>query len=200
MSYQHGYQQQPQQQQPYGGYQGGGGYPEPVNSTNPAMAIIAAVLALAAAAALTVAGFSELSALDDQLGAGFGDLPGEWKTALIIRFAAALVLLIGAIIVFARKLAGAIITVIGGLAGIAAVLLYPVLLSDTLGGRLDFGNYLEALFKFEETFLTFSAIALIVSPLALIVAILPPTLNYLKGSGSSSDFGGGYPQQPQQGW
>jgi hypothetical protein len=186
MSYQHGYQQQPQ-----GAYPGNpGGYPEPQRA-NPTTAIIAAVLALAAAAGLAVAAFKNLEIVPD--GIGFGDWPGEFKILVIVRFAAAAILLIGAVIVFARKLAAAFVLVLGGLAGIAGILLYPVLVDG-----LEFGVFLEAVFKFDGAEATSSAIALIASPLALILAILPPTLSYLKGSAASGYDG--YPQQPGQTW
>lgn len=217
MSYPGGYQQQ-QPQQPQGGYQpqqggyqppqqqqaGGypsGGYSEPDNGTSPTLAIIAAVFALAALASLLVVNFKRLGDVPD--GVGFGDFPGPYKTVVILWFGAAVVLLIGAILMFVRKLAGAFITVVGGLAGIAAVLLYPVILGDAFGVELPMGDYLEAIFKFDETEAIFSATALIASVLALILAILPPSLNYLKGSSASSSGYDGYqqPQQPQQpGW
>ncbi|HEV2778283.1 MAG TPA: hypothetical protein VGX25_02685 [Actinophytocola sp.] len=186
MSYQHGYQQQPQ-----GAYPGGpAGYSEPERRTNPTVAIIAAVLGLAAAAGLVVAAVKNLEIVPD--GLGFGDWPGEFKTLVIVRFAAAAVLLIGAVIVFARKLAGAIVLVLGGLAGIAGILLFPVLLD------LKIGDFLEAVFQFDGAEATFSAITLIASPLALILAILPPTLSYLKGSTATRHDG--FAQQPGPGW
>lgn len=190
MSYQQGYPQQ----QPSGMYQGG--YPpEAGGGSNPATAIIAAVLALVATAALVVVNFKRLSDLPS--GIGFGDLPGPYKTVVILWFGAALILLVGVIIVFVRKLAGAFIVVLGGLAGIAAVLLYPVILGDALGIKIEMGDYLKEVFKFDGTESTFSAIALIASPLALILAILPPTLSYLRGDGAQDQYPQqSYPQQP----
>lgn len=193
MSYQQGY---PQQQQPSGMYQQGG-YPPPPTSggANPAMAIIAAVLALVAAASLVVVNMKRLGDLPS--GVSFGDLPGQYKTVVILWFGAALILLVGVILVFVRQLAGAFITVLGGLAGIAAVLLYPVIIGDALGVKIDMGDYLKEVFKFDGTESTFSAIALIASPLALILAILPPTFAYLRGSRAGADQ---YPPPPQQGY
>jgi hypothetical protein len=196
MSYQQqGYpQQQPQQPPRMGGYQSGG-YPA-ADSPSPAVAVIAGILGLVATAGLIVATVKSMSLFSD-LGLSFGDLPGKVKTLLILGFAAAAVLLIGAIVVFLRKLAGAIILVIGGLAGIAAVVMYPVLLP---GG--DFGEFFKEMFKFPDAQATFLVVALIASPLTLIAAILPPTLNYLKGSRSDVDSGFGTPPQgyPQQGY
>lgn len=193
MSYQQqGYPQQQPQQPQMGGYQSGG-YPA-ADSPSPAAAVIAGILGLVAAAGLIVATVKSMSAFSD-LGISFGDLPGKLKTLLILGFAAAAVLVIGAIVVFLRKLAGAIILVIGGLAGIAAVVMYPVLIPGA-----DFGEFFKEMFKFPDAQATFLVVALVASPLALIAAILPPTLNYLKGSSSDVDSGFGTPPQgyPQQ--
>ncbi len=189
MSYQQGYPQQPTYQGGYPPAPTGGG-------SNPAAAVITAVLAIVAAAGLVVVNVKSLSDLPS--GAGFGDLPSQFQTVVIIWFAAALILLVGAIIVFARKIAGAFIVVLGGLAGIAAVLLYPVILGNALGVKIPIGDYLEEVFKFKSTEATFTAIALIGSPLALILAILPPTLNYLRGSRGVDQYPPqqSYPQQP----
>jgi hypothetical protein len=113
-------------------------------------------------------------------------------TILIVRSAGALILLVGVILVFVRKVAGAILIALGGAVGVAIVLLYP----NILGISIGMGDYLELIFKFEETQATFSAIALIASPLALIVSLLPPTLKYLRGRSGSSDYDLDYPQQP----
>ena len=197
MTYQQG-QGYPQQQQPSGMYQQGGYPPPPTTSSpaNPATAIIAAVLALVAAASLVVVNLKRLGDLPS--GLGFGDLPGQYKTVVILWFGAALILLVGVILLFVRQVAGAIITLLGGLAGIAAVLLYPVIIGDALGVKIPMGDYLEEVFKFDGTESTFSAIALIASPLALILAILPPTFAYLRGNRGVDPYQPqqNYPQQP----
>ena len=175
MSYQpQGY---PQQQHP-------GDQPLAAASTSPVTAVIAAILALGAAVALTVLGFDFLSDVPE--GVSFSDFPSELKTIVIMDFAAAVVLLLGAILVLARKVIGAAILVLGALAGIAAVLLVPPL------ADVSFSDYLEVMFKFDSTGATMSALALILSPLALIVALLPPTLRHLRGSRQSLDAG--YPE------
>jgi hypothetical protein len=91
--------------------------------------------------------------------------------------------------------------------GAAIILLYPILLKDFLPPTYGMVDYLKDVFKFDETQATFSAIALIASPLALILSVLPPTLKYLRGSSRSSGYddypqqpGGGYPQTPPSGY
>lgn len=196
MSYQQGY---PQQQNTYQAAPPAA----PSRGASPAMAILAAVLGLVAAAALAIVNFKRLGDLPP--GAGFGDLPGAYKTVVILWFGAALILVIGAIIVFVRKTAGAFVLVLGGLAGIAAVLLYPVILGDAIGIKIEMGEYLKEVFKFDGTESTFSAVALIASPLALIDAILPPSLRWLRGGGRTNEFAdfargqqAEYGQSPQQ--
>jgi hypothetical protein len=188
MSYpQQGYPQQPPNYQQPGQPQQPPGYPQPGQPqpvrTNPATALVAAVLALCAAGALAAVGFDFLSEVPD--GAGFGDLPGRLQAIPIMQFGAAVLLLIAAILLLARKMAGAVFAVLGGLAGIAAILLVPML------ADIGMGIYLELVFKFDSTGATMSAIALILSPLALIVAILPATLRHLRGTADD-----GYPEPP----
>ncbi len=184
MSYQQGYPQQQHSGGTYSAEAGRGG-------GNPGLAIIAAVFGLVAAAALVVLNVSDLQ----DFGGSIGDLPGEAMTILIGRGAGALILLVGVILVFVRKVAGAILIALGGVVGVAIVLLYP----NILGISIGMVDYLEVIFKFEETQATFSAIALIASPLALIVSLLPPTLKYLRGRSGSSDYDLDYPQQPGSG-
>jgi hypothetical protein len=189
MSYQQGY---PQQQPPPGMQQSG--YPAAPSRGNPATTIIAAVLGLVAAVALVVL---NVHLFTDEVspGMGFGDLRGEFKTLVILRFAGALLLLTGLVLMLARKLAGAILLVIGALVGAAAILVVPMLLKDVFDALgLGFGDYLSDLFKFANVQQTFAALALIAAPLALIVAILPPTLRYLRRARGGDDF----PQYPQQ--
>jgi hypothetical protein len=193
MSYQ---QQGYPQQQPQQGYYPGA-YPPPVGpvpGANPASAIIAGILGLLVAASLVVVNIDFFGQLD---GLTLSTLPSQFTVIVIIRFAAAAIALLGAVLVFARKVAGAIILAVGGLAGVAAVLLYPVVLG-TLGRRFgDFGAYFDSLFKFDGAQATFSAIALIASPIALILALIPPTLRYLRASGVPAYPQQGYPQQQQ---
>jgi hypothetical protein len=206
MSYpQQGYPQQPQvpqgyPQQPTAYYPPAAPPPAP-GSASPATAVIGLVLGLLAAAALIVVGVQLLNLVPD--GVGLSDWPSEFTTVLVTKFAAAAILLVGALLVALRKVPGAVILALGGAAGVAAILLDPVV----LGG--DFGEYLKAVFKFDGTESTFRAIALMTSPLVLILAILPPTFTWLRGSRADAvpqyapqqGFGtppGGFGEPPQQ--
>lgn len=194
-----GYQQQPWQQpggqQPgQGGYGGGYNYPAQTGGGSPATAIIAGVLGLAAAVLMGIAGFKMISDIPDG-----AEVPSEYNIMMILLFAAAVVCLIGAIITFVRKVAGAFVLLIGAIVVIAAILVQPALLSSMAseaGGSVSFGDFFEQLFKFNDAQSTCEAIALIVAPFLLILSVIPPTLNWLRGSTQSY---GGYPQQPQQG-
>jgi hypothetical protein len=176
------------------------GYPPPqgyyqqpvVTGANPATAVIGAVLGLLMAASLAVVNFDFLGDLRD--GVGLSDLPKEVTIMVIIRFVAAGLAVIAAVIVLIRKVAGAIVLAAAGLAGVLAVLLWPVLLGNVNPRLGDLGDYLTGIFHFDSPQSTFSAIALIASPLVLILAVVPPTLKYLRGSAA-------FPQQGYpQGW
>lgn len=196
-----GYPQQPySQQQPY--------QPTPARGGNPATAIIAALLALALAAFEIVLLVKWL----DLIGSDFGDVPADLLVTLAIQALATLVLIIGAILLLLRKTAGAVLAIIGSIMAIVAFFLEPILGSPA--GRVDIGRFIEAVFEFSNSAATFRALVLIVAPLVLIFAVLPPTFKYLRGK-RNDDYnpppGGGYPQQghpadpnsggfPQQGY
>ncbi|GAB3488797.1 hypothetical protein [Amycolatopsis cihanbeyliensis] len=133
-----------------------------------ATAIIAAVLALPLAG---IAGYLPVDVFIDY---GVDTLPGTLLTLLGCYLGAAVFLLIGALLTFFRVIAGAIMLLIGALLGLAAPLLEPAL----LGGN-DYGTYFEAVFQleFENAFVRLGAIVL--APVVLILAALPPTFRYL---------------------
>jgi hypothetical protein len=170
-----GYPQQPYQQQPQPAFAGGG--------TNPFTAVLAALLALA------VAGFEivVLVRVFDVLNfSTLGDQPVEVPVILGVQAAAALFLVLGAMFTFARKMAGTVLIVIGSILAIAGFFL-PALLY-----KIDIGQYLELTFTFGGSSQTFQALTLIVSPLALLVSVLPPTLNHLRGGRDDYDpYSGG---------
>lgn len=199
MSYHQGYPQQTQNFfQP--GYQPSlpEPFPEPEPRTNPATAIIGALLGLTAAATLVVVALEVLTSLPE--GFGFGDLPGGTRTLLHLRAAAAGVLVIGAILVLVRRLFGAVLLLLGAGGAIASVVLYPALLAEA-GSDIGLAAYLKTVFRFQTTEATFTALTLIVSPLALIFAILPPTLRHLRSRSSGGPVADSRRDPPHQtGW
>ena len=192
MSYQ-GYPQQPQWHGGGGGY---GGYPQqPPRSTNPATAIIAGILGLGLVAALTVAA---VDFTDSIANGNLGDLPGEFLTILIGLYAIAAIGLIGAILVFVRKVAGAFLLLTAALLTLVLILLEPTLIEGAVGKGPSFGDFFEDMFKFDSGFASGQAIGLIIAPIVLIFAIIPPTLKYLKGS--ANKYPGYDPYQQQGGY
>ncbi|MFD1047219.1 hypothetical protein ACFQ1S_17530 [Kibdelosporangium lantanae] len=180
----------PQQQYPGGGYTPASG-----GGTNPATAIIAALLALAVAAFQIV--FLVKSFGD---GLSLGDLPAQVLITYGVTAVGGLLSLLGAMFTFGRKVAGAVLVVIGALVSVAGVFLFPVMFSSAVGGgSIPFGTYLESLFKFGGAEQTVFALTLICGPLAFIFAIIPPTLRHLRGGGADTSYGDPYQQQqPQQ--
>lgn len=172
----------PYGQQPYG--PPGGEYP-PAPSSGPAVAILAAVFGLVATAAFVVLPVDTLSHLG---GASFTDMKGDAQIITGAQIGCALVLLIGAILVFTRKVAGAIMLAIGGVGGVFTAGLLTPLIIDAAG----IGDYLEFIFEFDGAQGSFAAIGLIASALTLLFSLLPPTFSYLRGS-KAADF-------QNQGW
>jgi hypothetical protein len=177
-----------------------GGYPQQpyqpapaVGSTNPFTAVLAALLALSVAAFEIVVLVRFFDVINFST---LGDQPVEVLVVLGAQAAATLFLVLGAMFTFARKMAGTVLIVIGSILALAAFFLLPVL------NKIDLGQYLEVVFTFGAAQQTFQALILIVSPLALLVSVLPPTLNHLRGGRDDYDpYSGGGPgsggfQQP----
>src|SRR3954464_13517675 len=130
----------PQQPYPGGGYtQASGG------GTNPATAIIAALLALA------VTAFQIIFLVKTLSDGSLSEVPGELFVALGATAVGGLLSLLGAMFTFGRKVPGAILIIIGALVSVAGVFLYPLMISSVAGGvKVDIGKYLESLFKFGD--------------------------------------------------
>jgi hypothetical protein len=187
-----GYPQQP--------YPGGGTPAASGGGTNPLTAILAGLLALAVAAFEVVVLVKTFDVINTY-GGSLGKLPTEEYIVIGVQAVAGLLLLLGAMLTFGRKMAGAVLVIIGAIVAIAGYFLEPLLLAPS--GASALGQWLEVTFKFAIADYTFRALTLIVAPLALIFAVLPPTLNHLRG-GRSDDINpyagggpssGGFPQQ-----
>jgi len=168
--------QQPQWQQP-------GGYAQPPAS--PALAIIAAVLGLAVAGSL---GYQTIDLLADMPSGA--EWPGEFVTLVVLHFVVVALALLGAILVFARQLAGAFLLLAGGLLAVVMVLVDPLIFED-IGGTMigalpdlsatsKTGAYYELLFEFGNEQAVLRVVALFAGVLVAILAALPPSLKWLR--------------------
>ncbi|RZS36959.1 hypothetical protein EV193_106194 [Herbihabitans rhizosphaerae] len=179
-------------QDPYGGYG--------QRQSSPAGVIIAGVLGLAL---LTFNAFVIIDMIglmgDDRLR---GDPPSEWTFELILYGLAAVLLLVGLILIAVRTVAAAFVLAAGAFVSLAMILLSPVLFADG-----EFGTYFEVLFDSDmQKRITGDyslhwigrMLAMFAALPALVAAVLPPTLNWLK-AGKSDPYAGGYPQQPGYG-
>jgi hypothetical protein len=175
----YGYQAQP-------GMQFGYAAQVPPRGPNGATAIIAALLGLALCGMvgyLPVYTFIEMPS-----GMSIGDLPGEALTVIGMYFGAALVLLLGAVVTLFRSVVGAILLIIGALLALASALLEPALLY-----RSEYGVYFELIFQFEIDAAFVRVGALVLSPVVLVLAAIPPTFGYLRHKPLPQ---GAYGQQP----
>lgn len=173
-NWQGGYQQPPM------------GYAEP--QAGPGLAVTSGIVGLGVGGVLLTQTILLMS--------DFGDVPGlpdGWMVMNIGHFAAAGLALLGAILVFVRQLAGAFLLMTSAVVTIAAIVLDPLLVKGlffTLLGSLpefepstdDFGNYFSAMFEFGNGQAVLRVAALALGVLLLIIAALPPSLRWLRGS------------------
>jgi hypothetical protein len=180
-----GYQQQNWQG---GGYQPQPGYQGPVpNRSGPGLAVTSGIVGLGAAGVLLTQTIMLLSDIPDG-----ADLPTGWTVMNIAHFVVVGITSLGAVLVFARQVAGAFLLVFGGLLTAAAILLDPMLADSVWMSMLgalpdfepsgDYGNYFTAMFEFGNEQAVLRFIALVLGVLLLIMSALPPSLNWLRGS------------------
>jgi hypothetical protein len=179
-----GYPQQNWQGYPQQGYPGPG-YPAPEQGS-PALAVITGVIGLGIAGMLTWQTLDLMSILDGV------PVPDTWTVMNIAHFAVAGILLLGAVLVFARLVAGAVILMIGAALTLAALLTAPLYVDEVAFSMFDLssppsfiptgeaGDYYRALFEFANTQGTLRFIALVLGVILLITALLPPSLNWLR--------------------
>jgi hypothetical protein len=140
---------------------------------NGVTAIVGGILALAVAA---LTGYIPINFfIHIQSGFSIGDLPVKALGYLAIFLSAALFLLMGALVTFFRSIVGAILLLIGSLVAVAGILYEPTLTSNS-----DYGAYLSAVFSLRTFDLTVRAVMIVLTPLVLILAALPPTFEYLR--------------------
>lgn len=181
--------------------QGGGGYYPPgrplVDPGSPALAAVGGIVGLGVAGVLGTETILLLSDLD-----GAPELPGGWTAMIVLHFVVAGLALLGAILVFARQVAGAFVLMTSAVLAVAVLLLDPVMAEEVWGSMLgalpdftpssSYGNYFKAMFEFGNEQAVLRFIALVLGVILVIIAMLPPSLNWLRGS-----RGQGYSQYPQ---
>jgi hypothetical protein len=168
---------------------------------SPALAIISAIVGLGVAGALTW----QTLALLDLIGEFAGQMPGGWTTMIIGSFVVAFIALVGAVLVFARQIAGAYLLLAAGLLTAVTMLTAPLMAEDVSLTMIDITDpytryggelYYRQLFGFDfdssQVTLRFAALAL--SLILMIIAALPPSLNWMRRSRQD-----GYSAQ-QPGW
>jgi hypothetical protein len=157
---------------------------------SPLLAAFSGLVGLGVAGVLVWQTLDLLSFLGDAL----SELPASWTAMIVVHFAIAGIAVIGAMLVFARRIAGAFILLTSALLTVAALLAAPVLVEEVgytlinLVGVTDFGDtnfgnlYFDRLFAFEfdNTQATLRLAALALGVLLLIIAVLPPSLNWLR--------------------
>lgn len=187
-----GYPGYPQQQQ----YPG---YPAPGQSqSGPTLSVITGIIGLGVAGVMLAETFMTMS--------DFGDIPGlpsGWTIMWVVHFVAAAFALLGAVLVFCRQIAGAFLLMGAAVLTVAAILLDPLmaesLFISMVGDLPDFDmsgeypNYFKAMFEFGNEQAVFRVVLAVLGLILLITAVLPPSLNWLKGRRQQAY--GGYPQQ-----
>jgi hypothetical protein len=176
-------------QQNWQGYQQPGyatGFDAP-RKGSPALAVISAIVALGLAGVLVW----ETLDLLDTLGDLTAQLPGGWTAMIVAHFVIAGLALIGAVLVFARVIAGAFILLTTGVLAIAAIVTAP-LMAEGVGYTLVYtdipttlsptGLYYNKLFAFDIDNLQpmLRLVALALGVILLVISALPPSLNWLR--------------------
>jgi hypothetical protein len=166
--------------------------PIPERRPSGATAILAGLIGLVLAGAL---GYLPVKVFID---VGINDLPSDSKIVLGLYLGAALLLLIGALVIFFRAVAGAVLLLIGGLVTIAAVVLEPVLLYPG-----HFGEFFSAMFQFSPDDAFVRVAATIGGPVVFLLCVLPWTYRYLRYRPAEFSYPAqNHPPQgyPPQGW
>lgn len=140
---------------------------------NGTTAILAGLLGLVLAA---LAGYVPINFfIHIESGFSIGDLPGIVLVYLGMFLGAALFLLIGALAALFRAVAGAVMLLVGSLLATASILFEPMI---TLHN--DYALYFKVVFTLEGLEQIVRVATLVLAPLVLILAALPPTFAYLR--------------------
>jgi hypothetical protein len=165
---------------------------------SPALSVVGGIVGIGVAGVLltqTIMLMSDLSEVPA--------VPGGWTTMHILHFVVAALGLLGAILVFARQVAGAFVLMAVAVLGIAVLVLDPVMAEGLWFSMLgampsaeptgDYSAYFEYMLEFGNEQAVLRFVALVLSVILLIIAMLPPSLNWLRGGRNQGHSP--YPQQ-----
>ncbi|MBM7771874.1 hypothetical protein JOD54_002078 [Actinokineospora baliensis] len=152
----------------------------PLAQSSPATAVLAGLSSLAVAGG--IGGASAYFLAEFPSYGNVFDLPAGMQSILIGRLAIAALALIGAIMLFARRRAGAPVVAISAILGAASLPLEPVVSEMLRGIGLSVSDYFQALFEFNDTYTILLAVGAAAALLAFLFAILPPTGRWLRGA------------------
>jgi hypothetical protein len=152
---------------------------------SPVLAILSALVGLGIAGALTWQTLDLLSLL----GEATSIMPAGWTAMIIAHFAIAGIVFVGAALVFARVLAGAFILMVSAVLTIGAILAAPMVAEGVGASMVDsipvttlsekeFYYHQLFGFEFDNGQATFRFAALALGVILLIIAVLPPSLNW----------------------
>ncbi|GAA2970898.1 hypothetical protein [Actinokineospora diospyrosa] len=110
------------------------------------------------------------------------DLPAGMQSILIGRLAVAALALIGAVMLFARRRAGAPVVAISAILGAASLPLEPVVSEMLNGIGLSVGDYFQALIAFDNAYSVLLGVGAVAGLLAFLFAVVPSTSRWLRGS------------------
>lgn len=180
--------------QPHPGYQG----PDP-NRPGPGLAVTSGIVGLGAAGVLLTQTIMLLSDIPDG-----AEPPTGWTVMNILHFAVAGIGVLGAVLVFARQVAGAFLLLFSGVLTVAVLLLDPALAEGVWASMLgalpdfepsgDYADYFTAMVEFGNEQAVLRFIALVLGLVLLIMSALPPSLDWLRGRARNNY------QAYRQGW
>ena len=151
-----------------------------------ATAVIAALLGLVLAGVLAAIPIKLL--IDIPSGRSLSEVISEVLIVTALFTGAALLLLIGSLATLFRGLAGAILLLLGAVLALVTALVEGPILGAGIG------EYLGLIFELQAAEAWFRLGALVLSPIVVIFAALPPTIRYLRHKPGAQQ-----PQFPQQG-
>jgi hypothetical protein len=190
-----GYPQQNWQQQP-------GRYYPPgrplVDGGSASLAVMGGIVGIGVAGLLATQTFLLLSDLEQ-----VPELPGGWTAMVVFHFVVAGLALLGAVLVFARQVTGAFVLMVSALLTVAVLLLIDPAMAEGVWASMlgalpefvptsDFGGYFQALLEFGNEQAVLRLMALALGVILLVIAVLPPSLKWLRRSGEQGYSG--YPQ------